>query len=108
MTLAAAGLLVGICLVYNGKVPKLALFVGKGGVGKTTVSAAYALHSAARHRKSSVLLLSTDPAHSLSDILGQGLGDHRQKVRLPRNGRLDVWQVNAEKQFREFLDRHKE
>ena len=25
-----------------------------------------------------------------------------------RNGRLDVWQVNAEKQFRGFLDRHKE
>jgi arsenite-transporting ATPase len=102
------GLLVGICLVYNGKVPKLALFVGKGGVGKTTVSAAYALHSVARHRKSSVLLLSTDPAHSLSDILGQGFGDQPQKVRLPRKGRLDVWQVNAEKQFREFLDRHKE
>jgi arsenite-transporting ATPase len=89
-------------------VSKLALFIGKGGVGKTTVSAAYALHSAARHKRSSVLLLSTDPAHSLSDILGRDFGDRPQKLRLPRNWRLDIWQVNAEKQFRGFLDTHKE
>jgi arsenite-transporting ATPase len=106
--MGAIVLLVGTCLVYNGRVPKLALFIGKGGVGKTTVSAAYALHSAARHQKSAILLLSTDPAHSLSDILGQDFGDQPQKMRLPRKGRLDVWQVNAEKQFRGFLDSHKD
>jgi len=89
-------------------VPKLTLFIGKGGVGKTTVSAAYALHRAGRPNKSPVLLLSTDPAHSLSDIFGQALGDQPQKLRLAGKARLDAWQVNAEKQFRIFLDRHKE
>lgn len=88
--------------------PKLTLFIGKGGVGKTTVSAAYALHRAGRPNKSPVLLLSTDPAHSLSDIFGQALGDQPQKLRLAGKARLDAWQVNAEKQFRIFLDRHKE
>jgi len=89
-------------------VPKLTIFIGKGGVGKTTVSAAYALHRAMRKRKRSVLLLSTDPAHSLSDITGQALGDQPQKLRLALKARLYIWQVNAEKQFRGFLGRHKE
>jgi arsenite/tail-anchored protein-transporting ATPase len=88
-------------------VPQLTLFIGKGGVGKTTVSAAYALHRSVRH-KASVLLLSTDPAHSLSDIFGQPLGAQPRKLRLAAKARLDVWQVNAEKQFRAFLNRHKE
>src|SRR5690348_586434 len=80
--------------------------MGKGGVGKTTVSTAYAVYSARRNRKKSVLLLSTDPAHSLADISGQTLGDRPQKLRLA--ARLEAWQVNAEKQFRSFLARHKE
>ena len=87
--------------------PQLTLFVGKGGVGKTTVSAAYALHRSVRH-KAAVLLISTDPAHSLSDIFGQPLGAQPRKLRLAAKARLDVWQVDAEKQFRAFLNRHKE
>lgn len=87
--------------------PQLTLFIGKGGVGKTTLSAAYALHRSVRH-KAAVLLLSTDPAHSLSDIFGQPLGAQARKLRLARKARLDVWQVDAEKQFRAFLNRHKE
>ena len=43
------------------------LFGGKGGVGKSTCAAAAALQLAATKR---VLLLSTDPAHSLGDVLG--------------------------------------
>lgn len=81
----------------------LALFVGKGGVGKTTVSAAYAVHQADRHRRGSVLLLSTDPAHSLSDVFCQPL---RAKItRVPnRRGKLYVWQIDAQSQFRKFLN----
>lgn len=88
--------------------PKLTLFIGKGGVGKTTVSTAYALQRAIRGTKKPVLLLSTDPAHSLGDIFGQPLGERPQKLRLMPRARLDVWQVDAEKQFRAFLNRHKE
>jgi len=89
-------------------VPNLTVFIGKGGVGKTTISAAYALHRAMRDRKRSVLLLSTDPAHSLSDIFDQVFGDSPQKLRLASKARLDVWEVNAEKRFRAFLNQHKE
>lgn len=46
---------------------RLLLFGGKGGVGKTTCAAAAALYLARRHPTRSFLLVSTDPAHSLTD-----------------------------------------
>jgi arsenite-transporting ATPase len=47
------------------------LFIGgKGGVGKTTVAAAIALRLARTTPAANILLLSTDPAHSLGDVLG--------------------------------------
>jgi arsenite-transporting ATPase len=46
------------------------IFVGgKGGVGKTTVAASIALRLSRARPDASVLLLSTDPAHSLGDVL---------------------------------------
>jgi arsenite-transporting ATPase len=47
--------------------PEYVLYGGKGGVGKTTMAAATALSSAAGG--ASTLVVSTDPAHSLSDTL---------------------------------------
>ncbi len=53
--------------------PRFAFFSGKGGVGKTTLAAATAVHLArAGHR---VLITSTDPAHSLSDVFDRSIGD---------------------------------
>lgn len=46
---------------------QLLLFGGKGGVGKTTAAAATALELALCHPERSLLLISTDPAHSLQD-----------------------------------------
>lgn len=46
---------------------RVLLFTGKGGVGKTTLSAATAARLAAAGRKT--LVVSTDPAHSLGDAL---------------------------------------
>src|SRR5437899_6310812 len=57
---------------------QLLLFGGKGGVGKTTCAAACALGLAARGRR--VLLLSTDPAHSLGDALDLPLSDEAREI----------------------------
>jgi len=53
-------------------------FGGKGGVGKTTLAAAAAVASSDRGRRT--LLISTDPAHSTSDILECRLGAEPQRV----------------------------
>jgi len=55
-----------------------AFFLGKGGVGKTTTSAAFAL-SLARSGKR-VLVASLDPAHNLGDVLGVPLGEEPRNV----------------------------
>lgn len=86
---------------------ELSVFIGKGGVGKTTVSSAHAVRSA-RVGKSRVLLISSDPAHSLADLFGTRLGDRPQAVSLTGRNRLYLWQVNAEKEFRAFIGKYKE
>jgi arsenite-transporting ATPase len=60
--------------------PRWILFGGKGGVGKSTCAAAYALQLAGRHPERRVLLLSSDPAHSLGDVLGVRAGDRAMPV----------------------------
>lgn len=57
---------------------RILLFTGKGGVGKTTLAAATAAWLARRGRKT--LMVSTDPAHSLSDAVGQPLHDEPSEV----------------------------
>lgn len=57
---------------------RVLLFTGKGGVGKTTTAAATAAVAAERGQK--VLVLSTDPAHSLADALGVPLGDRPTEI----------------------------
>jgi arsenite-transporting ATPase len=52
---------------------QVVFFGGKGGVGKTTCSAAFALGASRGDRR--VLLVSTDPAHSTSDIFERSIGD---------------------------------
>lgn len=53
---------------------------GKGGVGKSTCAAALALQLAAADARKQILLLSSDPAHSLGDILGTRLDDRAATV----------------------------
>lgn len=52
--------------------PRTILYTGKGGVGKTSVAAATALAIARSGLRT--IVMSTDPAHSLSDSLETGLG----------------------------------
>ncbi|MFO7985962.1 MAG: ArsA family ATPase [Desulfatiglandaceae bacterium] len=55
---------------------RLIIFGGKGGVGKTTMAAAAALRlTDAYQGRKKILIISTDPAHSLSDSFGVEIGD---------------------------------
>ncbi len=53
-------------------------FVGKGGVGKTTSSVAFAVAKSLRGFKT--LIVSLDPAHNLGDVLCVQLGEEPKKV----------------------------
>jgi arsenite-transporting ATPase len=57
---------------------KLILLAGKGGVGKTTCSAALASHFARRGEKT--LLISSDPAPSLADIFEAEIGPEEKEI----------------------------
>jgi arsenite/tail-anchored protein-transporting ATPase len=54
------------------------LYTGKGGVGKTSVAAATALEAARTGKK--VLVMSTDPAHSLSDAFDAEVGPEPREM----------------------------
>jgi len=81
---------------------KLILFGGKGGVGKTTCASSAALHCA---RTAKTLLISTDPAHSLADSLGQDIGDVIRPVKGVE--RLSALEINAEKAMAGFKSKYK-
>jgi arsenite-transporting ATPase len=57
---------------------RFVFFGGKGGVGKTTVSSAYAHKCATAGQE--VLLVSTDPAHSTADVFDQPFDDEPRPV----------------------------
>lgn len=57
---------------------RVLLHTGKGGVGKTTLALATALVAAEHGHR--VCVLSTDPAHSLADALGQPIGPHMKRM----------------------------
>ncbi|MFC4356839.1 ArsA family ATPase [Halobium salinum] len=59
--------------------PDYVLYGGKGGVGKTTMAAATALASA--RGDAPTLVVSTDPAHSLSDTLGVDVPPEPTRIR---------------------------
>ncbi len=81
------------------------LFGGKGGVGKTTCSAAVALDLARVHPRDGFLLLSTDPAHSVGDALGARVSDRARAVAgAPSN--LDVREIDAAAGFERFRTRY--
>jgi arsenite/tail-anchored protein-transporting ATPase len=76
------------------------IFVGgKGGVGKTTIAAALGLRLADAGER--VLIVSTDPAHSLGDIFDADIGDRE----VPLQPRLSGMEVDADAEIDRYLDR---
>lgn len=67
---------------------KLIIFGGKGGVGKTSCAIATAL---ALSENFKTLLISTDPAHSVSDCLEQQIGFKVVKV----DGTVNLWAIEV-------------
>ena len=74
---------------------KLLLFAGKGGVGKTTLACASALHLAQVWHPKEILLFSIDPAHSLGACLGREIG--AQETRVAPG--LSVIELNAQAEY---------
>jgi len=80
----------------------LILFTGKGGVGKSTMSATTAIHHAKQGNKT--ILVSSDPAHSTDDVIGQKVGFSPTEI----DKNLWAMNINAEKQAKDFLERMNE
>ncbi|MEO0275219.1 MAG: ArsA family ATPase [candidate division WOR-3 bacterium] len=58
---------------------RIILFTGKGGVGKTTIAAATGVFLS--EKKLKTLVISIDPAHSLSDVLEKEIGPEPTKIK---------------------------
>ena len=78
---------------------KFVFFGGKGGVGKTTVSSAYAVKCARAGLRT--LIVSTDPAHSTSDLFDQQFDDEPRPVEGVEN--LDAMEIDPEEEVEEHL-----
>jgi arsenite-transporting ATPase len=74
---------------------RIVLFTGKGGTGKTTLSAATALLSAKKGYKT--LVISTDAAHSLSDSFETQLGNQPKRIAPKLYGQ----EINAQEEIEE-------
>ena len=84
---------------------KIVIFGGKGGVGKTTAAASYALGAAKKDPKRKMLVFSTDPAHSLSDSFAEQIGELKKGVAGYKN--LDAMEIDPGKWFEELKQRYR-
>ncbi len=78
---------------------KFVFFGGKGGVGKTTVSSAYGRECARAGLET--LLVSTDPAHSTSDVFDQQFDDEPAPVDGIEN--LSAMEIDPEEEVQAHL-----
>ena len=87
----------------NNSALKLILFGGKGGVGKTSCAMATALELSKTHK---TLLISTDPAHSISDSLGLPVGNGIHFIE--GFDKLALTEIDAEQVYTDFKNEHQE
>jgi arsenite-activated ATPase (arsA) len=77
---------------------KVEFYGGKGGVGKTTLSSARAHYYTKLGKKT--LLVSTDPAHSISDVLGIQVGSKLKSI----TPLLDAIEIDPEEEANLYID----
>lgn len=83
---------------------RLVVFLGTGGVGKTTLAAAAALEAARAGRR--VALLTIDPARRLAQALGvAAFGDEAAAVELEDDALLDAIMLTPERTFDRLVER---
>lgn len=75
-------------------------FLGKGGVGKTTISASYATGVSIYNKDKKVLIASLDPAHNLGDAFDIELTNKIKKL----TDNLFAVEVDLEKMIKEYLE----
>src|SRR5512137_373410 len=83
------------------KATRYLFFTGKGGVGKTSISCATAVALADRGRR--VLLVSTDPASNLDEVLGVKLGTVATPI--PNFSSLYALNIDPEAAAQAYRDR---
>ncbi|MBI5788106.1 MAG: ArsA family ATPase [Candidatus Schekmanbacteria bacterium] len=95
---------------YPASGTKLLFFAGKGGVGKTTLACATALHLAHNSAGAEVLLFSTDPAHSLSDCLDIPVGCAPKRIcsgltamEIDASQELEILKNEYQRELKNFL-----
>ena len=80
---------------------RVLFFTGKGGMGKTTLACSTAVALVGRGRR--VLIVSTDPASNLDEVLGTELGEQPRPVDgIPG---LDAANIDPEAAAREYRER---
>jgi arsenite-transporting ATPase len=80
---------------------KYLFFSGKGGVGKTTMACATAIHYATAGKKT--LIVTTDPASNLADVFEQEIGHKITPVAGIRN--LHAMEIDPDEATREYKER---
>lgn len=81
------------------------IFGGKGGVGKTTISASSALSIAKHNPAKKVLVFSTDPAHSLADSFSTPIGDTVTPIKT--EGNLYALEIDGAALYQDFRKEYK-
>lgn len=81
--------------------PRFLFFTGKGGVGKTSISCATAIHLAETGKN--VLLVSTDPASNVGQVFGITIGNHITGVPAVQN--LDALEIDPQAAAQGYRDR---
>jgi len=77
-------------------------FSGKGGVGKTTMAAATAIHHARSGKKT--LIVTTDPASNLADVFEQAIGHRIAAINgIPNLHAMEIDPDAATKEYKERL-----
>ncbi|MBU2635122.1 ArsA family ATPase [Patescibacteria group bacterium] len=81
---------------------------GKGGVGKTSISAATAIAFAKKYKNKKILITTTDPAHALSNIFDQDIPLDTEAIPIEGFDNLFAIEIDAQKMLRQWKDEYRQ